>query len=62
MLRVESPKDRKKLEQQIAALKYQISADTNETDREIHEYALRELEKAYTNNPVNHLREGGRNE
>ena len=44
MLRVEVPKDKKKLEQQIAALRYQISIDTNETDRKIHEEALRTLE------------------
>ncbi len=46
MLRVEIPKDRKKLEQQIAVLKYQISVDTNETDRKIHEEALQTLEEA----------------
>lgn len=45
MLQVEVPKDRKKLERQICALKYQISADTNETDRKIHEEVLRVLEK-----------------
>lgn len=45
MLRVEVPKDKKKLEQQIAALRYQISIDTNETDRKIHEEALKALEK-----------------
>lgn len=44
MLRVEVPKDKKKLEQQIAALRHQISVDTNETDRKIHEEALRALE------------------
>ncbi len=44
MLRVEVPKDKKKLEQQIAALKYQVSIDTNEMDRKIHEEALRVLE------------------
>lgn len=44
MLKVEVPKDRKKLEQQIAALRYQISIDTNETDRKIHKEALRVLE------------------
>ena len=45
MLKVEVPKDKKKLEQQIAALRYQISIDTNETDRKIHEEALWVLEK-----------------
>lgn len=46
MLRVEVPKDKNKLEQQIASLKYQISVDANETDRKIHEEALRALEEA----------------
>ena len=45
MLRVEIPKNKKKLEQQIAALKYQIFVDTNDTDRKIHEEALQVLEK-----------------
>lgn len=44
MLRVEAPKDKKKLEQQIAALQYQISIDANEADKKIHEEALRVLE------------------
>lgn len=45
MLRVEIPKGRKKLQQQIEALKYQISVDTNETDKRIHTEALAALEK-----------------
>ena len=44
MLIVEVPKDKKKLEQQIAALQNQISIDENETDRKIHEEALQALE------------------
>lgn len=44
MLRAEIPKDIKKLERQITALKYQISVDTDETDRKIHEETLRTLE------------------
>lgn len=46
MLKVEIPKDRKKLEHQIEALRYQISVDTNEEDKRIHEEALRSLEAA----------------
>lgn len=46
MLRAEIPKDRKKLQQKIEALRYQISVDENETDRKIHEEALRALEAA----------------
>lgn len=46
MLKVEVPKDRTKLERQIAALEYQIAVDTNETDRKIHEEALKALKAA----------------
>ncbi len=45
MLKVEVPKDRKSLDRQIAALMHMISMDTNDTDRKIHEEALRALEK-----------------
>ncbi len=44
MLKVQIPKDRKKLGQQIEALRYQISVDTNEEDKRIHEEALLALE------------------
>lgn len=44
MLKVEVPKDKMKLEQQIEALKYLISVDTNDTDRKIHKEALLALE------------------
>lgn len=44
MLKVEIPKDRKKLLQQIEALRYQITVDVNEEDKRIHEEALRALE------------------
>ncbi len=46
MLRVVIPKDKKKIEQQIAALKYQISIETNEKDKKIFQDTLKELEKA----------------
>lgn len=46
MLKVEIPKDRKKLEQQIEALRYQLSVDTNEEDKRIHEEALLAFEAA----------------
>ncbi len=46
MLNVTIPKDRKKLEQQINALIWQISRDENEQDREIHQKALSALEEA----------------
>lgn len=46
MLKVEIPKDRNKLKQQIEALRYQILVDTNEEDKRIHESALRSLEAA----------------
>ena len=41
MLKVEIPKDRNKLKQQIEALRYQILVD-----KRIHESALRSLEAA----------------
>lgn len=46
MLKVEIPKDRNKLKQQIEALRYQISVDSNEKDKQIHEKALLTLEAA----------------
>ena len=52
MLKVEVPKDKKKIKQQIAALKYQISIDTNETDRKIHGDALRVLEKTLSGSTI----------
>lgn len=47
MLKIEIPKDRKKLEQQISALRYQISIDTNEKDRKIHKESLLEMEQEW---------------
>ncbi len=44
MLKVQIPKDHRRLEQQIEALRYQISVDTNEEDKRIHEEALLALE------------------
>lgn len=35
--------DIEKIEKQIKALEYIISIDTNETDKEIHKYALKEF-------------------
>ncbi len=46
MLRVIIPKDKKKIEQQITALKYQISIEKNEKDKEIFQNTLKELKKA----------------
>lgn len=46
MLKVQIPKDSRKLNQQIEALRYQISVDSNEEDKRIHEEALQTLEAA----------------
>lgn len=45
MLRVEIPKDKKKLMQQIKALEYVSKNDTNKKDIEIHRKALKELQE-----------------
>lgn len=50
MLKVEIPKDRNKLKQQIEALRYQILVDTNEEDKRIHAEALLALEEAMEGN------------
>lgn len=42
--RIEKPQSKKILEKQIKALKYIISQDKNEKDKQIHEQALRGLE------------------
>lgn len=47
MLRVEVPKDKKKLLQQIKALRHQISIDDSEMDKGIHMEALRILEEEF---------------
>lgn len=39
------PEDRNKLEQQIKALEYLLTQDTNAKDKEIHQEALHELRK-----------------
>lgn len=45
MLKVEIPKDKKKLIQQIIALEYVSKNDTNKKDIEIHRRALKELQE-----------------
>ena len=44
--KVQIPKDKAKIKQQIKALKYQITQDTREEDKRIHEQALKDLEEA----------------
>jgi hypothetical protein len=46
MLEIVVPKDRTRLEKQIKALKYVLTIDKREIDREIHTQALKDLEKA----------------
>lgn len=46
MLRVEIPKDKIKIINQIAALEYTIKNDTNEKDKGIHAGALEDLKEA----------------
>lgn len=46
--KVQIPKDKSKIKQQINALKYQLTQDTREDDKKIHEQALKDLEEAYT--------------
>jgi hypothetical protein len=45
-LKVVIPEDKEKINRQIAALEYLISVDTNEKDRQIHQAAKLQLEKA----------------
>lgn len=44
--KVQVPKDKAKIKQQIEALKYQLTQDTREEDKRIHEQALKDLEEA----------------
>jgi hypothetical protein len=46
MLKVEIPKTKERLIRQIEALKYQLTQDTREEDRKIHQEALEDSEKA----------------
>lgn len=48
-IKISVPNDKTKIQQQIKALKYQITHDTNEKDKEIHKQALKELEKVLEN-------------
>lgn len=47
MLEIVIPTDRTKLEHQIKALKYVLTIDTNDKDKQIHSEALQQLEKTY---------------
>ena len=43
---IQIPKDKNKIKQLIKALKYQLTQDTKEEDKKIHEQALNDLEEA----------------
>ena len=43
---IQIPKDKNKIKQQIKALKYQLTQDTREEDKKIHQQALNDLEEA----------------
>lgn len=45
-IKIEIPKDKKKLQEQIQALEYLVKHDTNEKDKEIHQEALNNLKIA----------------
>lgn len=45
MLKIQIPTDKSKILNQIQALKYQITVDTNEKDKVTHQNALIELTK-----------------
>ena len=45
-IKIEVPKNHKKLENQMRALEWQIERDTNDKDRVIHQEALEELKAA----------------
>ena len=45
-LKVCIPKDKDRIEKQIKALKWQLTQDTNDKDKEIHTMALKSLEQA----------------
>lgn len=46
MLEIEIPKSKEKIIKYIKALKWQITQDTRQEDKEIHEQALRSLHKS----------------
>ena len=45
-MKVEIPKDKERIKQQIQALEWQIEQDTNEKDKAIHQEALKDLQAA----------------
>ena len=47
MLQIVIPTDKLTLAKQIKALKYALKQDTNDKDKQIHQSALEQLEKAY---------------
>lgn len=47
MLKIVVPDSKKKIKRQIEALKYQLTQDTREEDKRIHEQAIKDLEKTY---------------
>lgn len=46
MLKVCIPKDQDRIKRQIKALKWQLTQDTNDNDKEIHLQAIKSLELA----------------
>ncbi|AQS09651.1 hypothetical protein CLOBY_17820 [Clostridium saccharobutylicum] len=47
MLKIEIPKSKEKIKGQIEALKYQLTQDSRNIDKQIHEQALKRLEEAF---------------
>lgn len=45
-LKVCIPKDKDRIEKQIKTLKWQLTQDTNDKDKEIHMMAIKSLEQA----------------
>lgn len=45
-MKVEIPKNKERIKQQIQALEWQIKRDTNEKDKAIHQEALKDLQAA----------------